>query len=349
MAKQYGSWKTEKSLSEGGQGVVYLVTHQDEPNNFRVLKRLKNTNRILRFQDEIRAISELQHPNIVTLIDYDIESTPPYLVTEYCSGGTLSKLNLSTLDTTQRLRLFLNICRGVGHAHEKGIIHRDLKPENIFLQDDQITPVVGDFGICHIDNGNRVTLIDEVVGARHFTAPELEESGSSEVSASADVYSLGKILYWIFANKTLSREGHRGNDSNIASLWKDIPLWKSAQLGWINQLLDDSIQLDPNDRFNDAEAFAQATERVLQLIEARAHTLDMRDVQLCTFCGRGQYQIIGSSSSTDSNVRDPQHWGVRTISGQNWLILCCRNCGHTQQFRLDLAQNSPSNWRNLKG
>ena len=74
--------------------------------------------------------------------------------------------------------MFSEICRAVGHAHghKPTIVHRDLKPDNIFLRSNMQTPVVGDFGICFIDeDGERSTLVDEAVGARRFTAPELED------------------------------------------------------------------------------------------------------------------------------------------------------------------------------
>ena len=94
MARTYGArWQIEKSIGEGGQAHTYLVKDLDEdgPNNRYVLKRLKNNNRIGRFEREIKAVQNLSHENILRLIDFNLENDPPYLVTEYCSGESLTK------------------------------------------------------------------------------------------------------------------------------------------------------------------------------------------------------------------------------------------------------------------
>ena len=93
MAKIYGErWEIVKPLDEGGQAFTYLVKDKrGEGEIIYVLKRLKNVQRIDRFKQEIEAIRNLSHPNIVRLIDFDLDASPPYLVTEYCSGGSLAK------------------------------------------------------------------------------------------------------------------------------------------------------------------------------------------------------------------------------------------------------------------
>jgi serine/threonine-protein kinase PpkA len=151
--KKTTRWKREKSLSGGGQGDVYLVTDSTgEYEGVWVQKLLRNRNRIARFKREIKAGLDLSHPNVIKVIDYDIESDRPYLVAEYCSAGALGNTDLSRYTIVERLSMLTSICRGAGHAHSKGIIHRDIKPDNIFFREDG-TPVVGDFGICFVDDG----------------------------------------------------------------------------------------------------------------------------------------------------------------------------------------------------
>src|ERR1044072_6569846 len=164
-----------RPLGQGGQAHTYLVVEEGaEDGEPFVLKRL-GTDRIERARTELRAIQELAHPNIVRLVDDDLESDKPYIVMEYCSGGSLNDVNILEYPLIQRLHMFSAICRGVGHAHSHTpvITHRDLKSPNIFLREDESTPVAGDFGLCFLDEDERITLNgDAAVGPRMFISPE---------------------------------------------------------------------------------------------------------------------------------------------------------------------------------
>jgi serine/threonine protein kinase len=89
--------------------------------------------------------------------------------------------------------VLLPIVRGLEAAHGKGIFHRDCKPANILFRADG-TPVLGNFGICYVDDGELVTLSDEGMGSKNFIAPEMESGGTVDVSEAVDVYSLAKVL-----------------------------------------------------------------------------------------------------------------------------------------------------------
>jgi len=178
MGKIFGDrWEIMKSLPEGGQAHTFIVV--DTKGNKEIqyaLKRLKNINRIERFKKEIEAIRNIQHENVLRLIDFDLEAEKPYLVTEYCSGKSLSQAEAFWEDSPiEALKLFKQICLGVqiSHFNNEPIIHRDLKPDNIFLRTKQGPAVVGDFGLCYFENGSRITLTEEGVGSRFFMAPEL--------------------------------------------------------------------------------------------------------------------------------------------------------------------------------
>jgi serine/threonine protein kinase len=206
----FGKWKTIRSLSEGGQAHTFIVVDEVAPQSEYVLKRLKNVERVARFTSEVEACLQLDHPNIIRIVDHSFEAKRPFLVTEYCSNGTLAGINLTELSMAEKLHIFKQICEGVAYAHEKRITHRDLKPENIFLREN-FSPVVGDFGICFIDSGGeRFTLLDEAVGPRLYIAPELEDGIAETIRPSSDVYSLGKILYWLITGRIFSREKHYG-------------------------------------------------------------------------------------------------------------------------------------------
>ncbi|MDQ3816516.1 MAG: protein kinase, partial [Acidobacteriota bacterium] len=139
MGKRFDEWEVVRELSQGGQAWTYLVKKDGgRDDELFVLKRLirkSDPNRIKRFQQEISIGLNLSHPNVLKVVGYNINHEHPYLVTEYCSGGSLANVKVIDYSDTERLSIFLAICHGVGHAHSKGVIHRDLKPDNIFLRE----------------------------------------------------------------------------------------------------------------------------------------------------------------------------------------------------------------------
>lgn len=345
MAEEFGHWKVVDRLSEGGQGhtfrVVELLEDGTDSKDIHVLKLLKHAEQLKRFRDEIRACQKLSHPNILRIIDHDLEGSQPYLVSEYCPGGNLNDIVVSAYPTIDRLRMFSSICRAVAHAHSNNppIIHRDLKPKNIFLRDDRQTPVVGDFGICFIDDdGTRVTLTDEAIGARRYTAPELEDGRAEDVTPAVDVYSLGKILYWLMAGRVFDREKHRDKRFDLTKDQND------PAMHWIYELLDKMIQENASKRFPDANAAAEAVEEVIKKVLMNAHPLDLAAPQACLYCGTGFYKKFVETDQNDGAAADRlNNSGFRFIPTQQWLILVCNNCGNSQIF----LRNFPgkSNWK----
>jgi len=123
-------------------------------------------------------------------------------------------------NTNLSFEVFQLICAGVEHLHRADIVHRDLKPENILIFSG--TPKISDFGICLVANENRLTSTSEAVGPRFYMAPELEDGKNLDVSPSSDVYSLGKILYFILSKgKIFSREKYNQPKFNLSKIFND--------------------------------------------------------------------------------------------------------------------------------
>jgi serine/threonine protein kinase len=355
MGKEFGKWVIQRQLGEGGQGHTYLVREKDskEGPDF-VLKRLKNKKRIERFRSEIEAGLRLSHPNLIRVVDSDIEHDPPYFVAEYCSGGSLEDQAGPPRSILNSLRLMLTICEGVAHAHKNGIIHRDLKPGNIFLKEDG-TPVVGDFGLCHLEDGQRFTATEEAVGPRHYMAPELEDGRADKVGPPSDVYSLGKVLYWLLTGKSFAREKHRDPSFDLTRTLR------SADIFITYELLDKTIVGDPEKRFPDANAFAEGIKQAIRRIEMHAHAINRDAPQLCSYCGIGIYRTMVEYSQASEQI--PGQIGMPTIKttgaaqltggfgfeprGSYWLIFVCDYCGHVQMFRPDLG-GKPDIWKAKK-
>ena len=201
-------YRVIRELGKGGMGQVFLAL-QTEPVEREVaikliLNRFRNSLNEQRFQVERQALAEMRHPAIAQI--YDAGTNPdgfPYFAMEYVSGLPLMqfcsryKLNLS-----QRLELFIRICQGVSHAHQKGIIHRDLKPANILvsLVDEVPSPKIIDFGIATAEASARERRFDSSVGTPVYMSPELFDDNSS-IDTRSDIYSLGVILYELLTDQ----------------------------------------------------------------------------------------------------------------------------------------------------
>lgn len=333
----YGDrWEMVSSLGEGGQAHTFLVNDlKGEGQSSYVLKRLKNNNRIERFKREIEAVRNLSHENIVNLIDFDLEDRRPYLVMEYCNGGSLAKSEpFWRVSPIRTLFLFEQICRGVAYAHSQGIVHRDIKPENIFLRTKDGPAVVGDFGICYfVEDGERFTITEEAVGPRLFIAPELEDGRAQDISPKSDVYSLGKLLYWLLSGRLFNREKHRERAWDLKGYNEDSLLgWDNIYMEHVNRLLDFMIVSEP-ERRRELDNIIILLKQTKRLVAKEYTPIDEHIKQPCTYCGQGFYVL-----EAKENI-DVRNFGFATVGAPTWRIFVCNTCGHVQAFRLDKAKN----------
>jgi hypothetical protein len=213
MAKIYGGrWQIVADVGRGGQGEVFEVKDlTDEYESMQLaLKRVINPNRHPRFRREVEAIKLLDHPNIIKLIAHsalEVDGASPekrFLVMPLALGGDLSKraaLYKDNLDGT--LIVARQIASALDSAHAAGIVHRDIKPQNILFTGQNNDVLLTDFGICFVRDEKRYTPDDEVVGPWAFMAPELEHGGALDVQPSADIYSLGKVIFFMISGGTV--------------------------------------------------------------------------------------------------------------------------------------------------
>ena len=321
-------WQVLDKLGEGGQAETFLVSDLTGEIHRAVLKRLKNPNRLPRFKQEIDALRNLHHPRVLRLLASNADTEKPYLVSEYCAGGTLeqAKATILSKNILERLDIFDQVCEGVAAAQSVGIVHRDIKPENIFIRETGDV-VVGDFGICFIQTSERLTETVEAVGARFYMAPELADGRSDDVTDRSDVYSLGKLLYWFLTGKVFDREDHRRADRLLTRVFPQPAILH------IHQLLDHMIAHDPAARIPNADVVRLELVRIRRLIEGGYPTLEHMP-QLCRFCGDGEYKLLGNSRDTSAVFSfgfDP----TNTVPH----IFVCKNCGHVEMFRPAYSKN----------
>src|SRR5882762_789612 len=243
-----GHYKLLQQIGEGGCGVVYMA-EQEEPVRRRVaLKIIKpgmDTNSVIgRFEAERQALALMNHPNIAKVFDAGAtEAGRPYFVMELVRGVKITEYcDQHSLTTEDRLRLFVQVCQAIQHAHQKGIIHRDIKPSNILVTtnlEGAALPVVIDFGIAKATTNQRLTdktlftAFEMMVGTPAYMSPEQAALTSLDVDTRTDIYSLGVLLYELLTSSTPFETGEllkSGLDEIRRVIREQEPLRPSTRL-----------------------------------------------------------------------------------------------------------------------
>lgn len=241
-----------KPIGKGGQSHAYLVRDAEATPEKRYVAKLFNgpsdAKRRERLEREIAVCREFDHPNVVRFVDAGETETSkyPFLVIPFYEYGSLEDFKISLPnDPVEILSFFAKICDGVAHVHGKSIIHRDIKPANIFVGGNR-EPVVGDFGISFRDQGDRITERQEVAAPRWYGAPELRNGYLENPLPSADVYSLGKLLYWLFTGEVYDREeqDYGRPDRRLAGVLDRFV----AAYSFVDQIIDAAVQFEPEKR-----------------------------------------------------------------------------------------------------
>ncbi|MEM1166655.1 MAG: protein kinase, partial [Planctomycetota bacterium] len=196
-------------LGEGGCGIVYEA-EQTKPIRRRVALKVIKPGRdsaavLARFAMERQALAAMDHVGIAKVLDAGTtERGRPYFVMELVRGDPITAFcDAKRLGVDERVRLFVDLCEAIQHAHAKGVIHRDIKPSNVLVStDDRGTPRVRviDFGIAKAlteltgDDGV-VTGIGEIIGTPAYMSPEQASGGTIDVDIRSDVYALGVVLF----------------------------------------------------------------------------------------------------------------------------------------------------------
>lgn len=206
-----GHYRIEHEISSGGQGTVYLA--RQDATDRRVALKLIHAGSGLhpddreRFKRELKVLAMMNHDHIAAIFEADTTTEGfPFFTMEYVDGSDiLGYCRDKQLSPRQRLKLFIQICEGVAHAHQRLILHRDLKPGNILVTEVDGKPRVKivDFGIARsleggIEMGERLTATG-VIGTPGYLAPEMFQN--SEPDTRLDIYALGVVLYHLVAGR----------------------------------------------------------------------------------------------------------------------------------------------------
>jgi serine/threonine protein kinase len=218
MPERIGPFEILERAGRGGFGMVYKAEQQEPVRRLVALKVLKSgmesAEIIGRFWMEYQMLAKLHHPNIASIFQAgETENSHPYFAMEWVEGLPITEyFDRHNLSARSRLELFLDLSRGVQHAHQKGIIHRDLKPSNVLVMEtDEGQPLVKviDFGIAKealpgqrsYDTTDAVSTGSRPLGTPQYMSPE-QGRGDIDIDIRTDVYSLGILLYELLTGST---------------------------------------------------------------------------------------------------------------------------------------------------
>jgi serine/threonine protein kinase len=191
-------YELEELVGTGGMSSVFKARDRllERPVALKILHEhyVRDADYVERFRREARAVAQLAHPNIVTVIDRGEEGGRQFIVFEYVEGENLKQVVTRTgpLPVREAVDLALQIARALGYAHHRGIVHRDVKPQNVILNEDGRAKVT-DFGIARSLDVDGFTQTGTVLGTSDYIAPE--QAQGQPVDEKTDVYSLGVVLY----------------------------------------------------------------------------------------------------------------------------------------------------------
>lgn len=277
LALPGGRWKRTRQLKAWGPNEVWEVQDlTDSRSPRRAMKTLRfrrgpGTTAHQRLLREITTTRELatQHPGIVPVLDFGVPQdgdvwTPFYVMP--LAEATLAKAKEYKENLEGVLRLAIALADALAAAHKHSVIHRDVKPDNILLLGEDRRPVIADFGICFLasEEGDRVTATDAgTVGPANYVAPELlgGRADAADIDGRADVYSLGKTLYYAYSGgQIFPREYYTQDEYDLRKSIED------PRIDHFYGLLERMVVEKPDGRFTDMLACRDALVRALENI-----------------------------------------------------------------------------------
>src|SRR5579862_1050677 len=258
--KKLGKYDVLDVIGRGGMGVIYKAV---DPGIGRVVAIkmmtgafLENPELLQRFYREAQSAGKLQHPNIVTIYDLGVQDGNPYLVMEFLEGESLENVIRThrAISLEEKLDIVIQVCEGVGYAHQRQIIHRDIKPANVMLLQDRRVKIV-DFGIARVGNDG-MTRPGQIMGSIHYMSPEQINVGS--VDARSDIFSIGVLLYQLLTGK-LPFEGKDTGDTLLKILHEPPPPLSQFLTDYpaeLDEIIERVLAKDRELRFQAAEDLA---------------------------------------------------------------------------------------------
>lgn len=329
---------TEETKTAAARKLAQTISDFSEsrsPERLGALKRLHTKGSeaykksLTRMKDELRAMREIDHPNIVRHLDDNLDDG--WFVMEYFPAGTLASQQESFRgNVLKTLTAFRGLVDAVAKLHAQGVVHRDIKPENIYLRDGLL--VLGDLGLVHFfDQKERPSSVYENVGSRDWMPPWAYGEKQEVVTKSFDVFGLAKVLWAMLSGRTklllwyYSREGN-----NLEQLFPDI-----AEMGLVNELLAQCVVEHEAECLADADQLLAKVDELIARV-SRGNSLVGPDIKRsCRTCGVGAYQEFRDNT---------RNFGLEPTGISAFKIYTCDNCGHVELFHFKDQSKPPRVW-----
>ena len=300
---------TGETLGGGGQAQVHLVIDKNNKKNssryaLKALRKKGPGQAYERFYREIDAVKRLDHSNIIKIFDHsNPEAKFHYYVMEYIKGAKSLMQLIDSSDNPfynnplKSLELFYQICEAIYECENSTppIVHRDLSPSNILVLPDLFIKII-DFGVCQIESGTPITLIDEGIGTINYMAPECESGSDERIAVGADLYSAGKILWSAMTGKRVfSREKAVFTKQSMSKIFPDNPpSWH------LFHIFQNTIRHDWRERWGSAKYALSSALFVKNLIKNGYAPLEII-THRCPICGVGELDSFQGSHMVFGN------------------------------------------------
>ncbi len=284
-----GRYRSESLLGRGGMGAVYRAEQLEPVHRTVALKLLRaqklDARHLAYFEVERQLLAQMRHPAIAHV--YDADTTPdghPFFAMEFIAGSPITRwCDQHASPLAERIALFIRVCEGVQHAHQKGVIHRDLKPGNLLVDevDGRALPKIIDFGIA---TASSLTEGREIAGTPDYMSPEQAGGDQSLVDTRSDVYALGVVLCELLTGQRPPAAGETVTDhgrslrlpseqlSTLSPLdaaklaqarGESLPRMRRVLRGELDWVVAKAMRHDRNQRYASAAALADDLQRFL--------------------------------------------------------------------------------------
>lgn len=287
VGKEVATYKIEKLLGAGGMGEVYLA-RDSKLDRLIALKTLPwhflaDSERLERFRREARALSSLNHPNLITIYEVGEANGLNFIAMEFVEGQTLSALR-ENLTLKELLSIVAQVAQALEAAHRAGIVHRDIKPDNVMVRTDGYAKVL-DFGLVKLTEVSATqpedvanTQFGVAMGTLSYMSPE--QAAGEMIDQRTDIWSLGVVLYELASgSRPFTGQTRQATINAILSDEPDPPTKINPALpGDLDLILNKALEKDRELRYQTASDFRADVRRLLRLIDSSPTASGRRSV-----------------------------------------------------------------------